>query len=92
MIRRMAEGELPKPVDEVVHRELNGETVLVHLGTNGIYALNETGSRFWALLDEGHDRDGIRARLVEEFEVAPAEVDAEIDALVADLAAAGLVA
>jgi hypothetical protein len=40
----MAGAALPKPVEDVVYRELNGEVVLVHLGTDGIYALNETGS------------------------------------------------
>jgi hypothetical protein len=33
---------LPTPVADVVYRELNGEIVLVHLGTDRIYALNET--------------------------------------------------
>ena len=82
---------LPRPVGEVVHRELNGQTVLVHLGTNQIFALNSTGSRFWALLAEGYDRSTIRSTLLEEFDVSPAALDAEIDALVARLKDAALI-
>jgi Coenzyme PQQ synthesis protein D (PqqD) len=87
----MAQGRLPTPADDVVYRELNGEIVLVHLGTDNIYALNETGALFWELLVAGSDRAAIRARLLQEFAVEPAELDVEIDALVAELALAGLV-
>lgn len=87
----MANGRLPAPVEDVVYRELNGEIVLVHLGTSRIYALNETGARFWELLAAGCNRTGIRARLLEEFAVEPADLDVEMDALVAELADAGLV-
>jgi hypothetical protein len=88
----MAGAPLPKPVEDVVYRELNGEVVLVHLGTDGIYALNETGSRFWELLTAGQDRVAIQAQLLEEFDVDPAILEAEIDALLVELAHAGLVA
>lgn len=76
---------------EVVHRELNGQTVLVHLGTNQIFALNSTGSRFWTLLAEGHDRSTIRSTLLEEFDVPAGELEAEIDALLARLKDAALI-
>src|SRR5512146_158534 len=88
----MAEGRLPTPVDEVVFRELNGEVVLVHLGTDQICALNETGARFWELLAAGSDRDPIRSRLLAEFDVEPAELDRETEALLDELRRAGLVA
>ena len=82
---------MPQPVADVVHRELNGQTVLVHLGTNEIFALNATGSRFWTLLTEGRQRSEIRAHLLDEFDVAPEVLDAEIDALISRLVAASLV-
>jgi coenzyme PQQ synthesis protein D (PqqD) len=88
----MADARLPAPVADVVYRELKGEIVLVHLGTNDIYALNETGARFWELLAAGHDRRAIRAQLLDEFDVEPVELDAEIDKLLGELAQAGLVA
>ena len=72
-------------------RELNGEVVLVHLGNDRIYALNETGARFWQLLAAGRDRATIRAQMLDEFTVEPSELDSEIDALLAELESAGLV-
>lgn len=88
----VAGKELPRPIDDVVHRELDGQAVIVHLGTNRIYALNPTGARFWTLLVEGHEREAIRARLLEEFDVEPHALDVEIDALLTELEDAGLVA
>jgi hypothetical protein len=88
----MTGESLPRPVDDVVFRELDGEVVLVHLRTDKIYALNETGARFWEMLAAGRDRAAIREQLLEEFAVEPALLDHEIDALVTELAGAGLVA
>ena len=65
--------------------------MLVHLQTNRIYTLNETGSRLWELLVAGHDSDSIKRELQQEYDVAPAEVEQEVDSLLASLAAEGLV-
>jgi hypothetical protein len=87
---RMAE-QLPTPAADVVFRELNGEIVLVHLGTDRIYALNETGARFWELLVTRADLGTIRSRLLAEFEISPADLDREISALLDELHREGLV-
>jgi hypothetical protein len=83
---------LPRPIPDVVYRELDGEIVLVHLGTNRIYALNETGARFWALLAAGNDRAEIERTLLDEFKVEPAGLQQEIDSMLGALAEEGLVA
>jgi hypothetical protein len=85
-------GDLPRPIPDVVYRELEGEIVLVHLGTNRIYALNETGARFWALLAAGNDRAEIERTLHDEFKVEPAALGQEIDSMLGALAEEGLVA
>ena len=85
-------GERPKPSEHVVSQELDGEMVLVQLQTNRIYSLNETGARFWALLDAGMTVPEIRRRLLEEYDVADAALDAEIASLLAMLRAERLVA
>jgi hypothetical protein len=82
----------PRPSPDVVHQELDGEVVLVHLGTNRVYALNETGARLWALLCAGYDPPRIREQLSREFDVDPAELQREVDAMLESLAGAGLVA
>ena len=82
---------LPRPVPDVAYRELEGEIVLVHLGTNRIYSLNETGARFWELLAGGSERDEIERQLLEEFVIEPEELRSEIDTMLAALAVEGLV-
>ena len=79
-----------RPNPDVVVRRLQDELVLVNMRTNRIYALNRTGARYWELLAEGHDRPVIEARLLQEFDVAPAELSTEIDALTLRLERAGL--
>jgi hypothetical protein len=76
---------------DVVARRMDEEIVLVHLRSNRIYTLNATAARFWDLLGEGLDRDAIRDAMREEFEVAEARLDEEIDALVVELSGQGLV-
>jgi hypothetical protein len=76
---------------DVVARRMDDEVVLVHLRSNHIYTLNATAARFWELLGEGLQRDAIKRAMQEEFEVEEEQLDAEIEALVADLSGQGLV-
>jgi len=85
-------GGLLRPIPDVVYRELEGEMVLVHLGTNRIYSLNETGARFWELLASGSERAEIERQLLDEFVVEPQDLRQEIDSMLGALAEEGLVA
>ncbi len=80
-----------KPHPDVVFKLLDDEAVLVHLGTNRIFTLTETGARFWQLLTEGQDRSAIEDQLLDEYDVTRPELVAEIDSLARQLAAEGLV-
>jgi Coenzyme PQQ synthesis protein D (PqqD) len=80
-----------EPADDVVGQRLGDEVVLVNLKTNRIFELNRTGGRFWDLLHEDGNRDQIEARLREEFDVGEERLTAEVDALIASLAAEDLV-
>jgi hypothetical protein len=82
---------LPRPSDDVVYQQLEGEVVLVHLRTNKIFALNPTAARFWELLVQGSARAEIEEQLAAEFSVDRNEVEREIDTLLAALAAEHLV-
>ena len=84
----MDRGLRPNP--DVVTQEIEGEIVLVHLLTNRIYALNETGARLWAMLDAGYDPARIQHELLREFDVDPTELEREVAALVDELAREGL--
>ena len=61
------------------------EIVLVHTATDRIYVLNRTGARVWELLCGDLDRTEIESRLAEEFDVAHADLAAEVDSLLASL-------
>jgi hypothetical protein len=63
------EDNQSRPSPDVVARRLERAGVLVHLPTNRIFELNETGIRVWELLAGGQDADRIVSRLVEEFDV-----------------------
>jgi phage gp29-like protein len=74
-----------QPDPEVVTQVVEGETVLVHLQTNEIYALNATATRAWDLLVSGMNRESVQEALQREFDVAPEELRSEIDSLIEEL-------
>ena len=74
-----------QPSKDVVSRRLGDATVLVHLPTNRIFELNDTGARIWDLIAEG--RDDVAAVLTAEFPVDRAAADAAVENLVAQLRA-----
>ncbi|MCF7838664.1 MAG: PqqD family protein, partial [Candidatus Marinimicrobia bacterium] len=77
-------------VGDVVRRQIADETILVPVrqtaeALDSIYSVNPVAARIWDLLD-GHKSMGeIRAALLEEYDVAPAELDADIESFVAQL-------
>ena len=88
----MTEEALPKPTADVVFKRVEEEGVLVHLRTNRIFSLTDTGARFWELLAAGNDRAAIEQQLLDEYDVSEPALRAEIDSLVRELAAEDLVA
>ena len=80
-----------QPGPDVVSRRLEDDVVLVNLRTNRIYALNNTGARFWELLAQGNERDAIEAQLRLEFDVSSEQLSDEVDQLVDALLRAGLI-
>jgi hypothetical protein len=85
-----------KPSDEAVLTELkDGTGVLLHLGTRHYYTLNATGVLCWKRLADGSatTAEALAAAVAAAFPDAPAGgVRADVDALLAELAAEGLVA
>jgi hypothetical protein len=70
---------------DVVYRRLGDTAVVVHLGTNEIFELNDTGARIWELTGEGRPADAVIDALCAEFDVPPATARAEYDELIAIL-------
>lgn len=57
------------PAPEVIFRALDDGAVLVHLGGNQIYELNETAAHVWMQLAGGAGEEAVVASVVETFDV-----------------------
>ena len=82
----------PRLNPEVIARRLGDGAVLVHLPTSRIFELNETGMRVWELVAQGLDAAGISAKLGEEYDVDAGDAARQIDRVISQLQAEGLMA
>jgi hypothetical protein len=64
--------------EHVVARPVLGEMVLLDLATDQYFALNEVGTRMWDLLSAGQTVDGASGSLLDEYDVAPDVLQADI--------------
>ena len=78
------------PGPDVLVAHLAGEAVLLNLRDKNYYRLNETASLVWKALEERATRDVIVDRLVESYEVDKSDAAAEVDRILDDLLAKGL--
>jgi len=79
-----------RPNPDVVAKRLDEATVLVHIPTNRIFELNETGSRVWELLGQEVDSDRIVQHLIDEFDVESNQAASEVNDLLVRLQKEGL--
>lgn len=78
--------------DDVVSREVGGETVLMDLASGTYFGLNEVGGRIWRMIDaDPLTVAQICDRIEEEFEVTRTDLEGDITALMQDLAERSLV-
>jgi hypothetical protein len=73
--------------DHVRIRYLGGESVVLSLETEKYYGLDEIGTRMWELLVGSGDVRSAYDRLLAEYDVAPDQLRADIERLVAELSA-----
>jgi hypothetical protein len=71
--------------------DLQGEAAILNLGSGIYFGLNPVGARVWSLIQEPRSVEELREALVKEFEVEPAQCEADILALLQGLLAAGLI-
>jgi len=69
----LADHSVIRPEEDVIVRRMGESAVLVHLSTNQIYELNETGTRIWELLEQGRSSTEINDQLCAEFTVSSTE-------------------
>ena len=77
--------------DDVVTREVGDETMLLDLASGTYFGLDAVGGRFWQLLEEGKSPGDARDALLEEYEVGADQLERDLENLLAELSANGLV-
>jgi hypothetical protein len=77
--------------DDVVFRELAGEAVILNLGTGMYYGLDPVGTRFWNLIAEHGSTEKVIDALLTEYEVDERRLRQDLDELIRQFGAKGLV-
>lgn len=81
------------PGRRVASRVIEGQALLLDPSVDELQRLNPVGTFVWQLVTERkHTRAAILARVIDEFEVAPAQAEADLDEFFTELEARGLVA
>jgi coenzyme PQQ synthesis protein D (PqqD) len=75
---------------EVMTAHLEGEAVLLHLGTKAYFKLNDTAAEIWKGLEAGQDDEALVARLTAAFDVDAATARTELARVVGELTTRGL--
>ena len=74
----------------VLCKDLGDEAILLDLETETYFGLNAAGSRLWSLLTTSPTIRDAFAVMLEEYEVAPDELERDMGALINDLVGRGL--
>ena len=75
----------------VVSREVGSETMLLKLASGSYFGLDPVGARFWQLLEEGRTAVEARDVILNEYDVEPARLEQDLEALLGDFVSHGLV-
>jgi hypothetical protein len=76
--------------DDVVFRELDGESVLLNLDSGTYFGLDEVGTRFWQLIERDERVDVALTTLEQEYDVPVDVLRADVERLVSALVEKGL--
>ena len=76
---------------QLLDREIDGETVLLDLKSGVYYSLNEVGTEIWRLLGDSATESELAAAVVSDYDIAADEAARDINELINDLSAEGLV-
>lgn len=76
---------------DALFQEIGGEGVILDLATSTYFGLDPVGARFWQLLQDDADVAAACDRLLLEYEVEREQLERDIDSLLEQLIAAGLV-
>ena len=80
-----------KPSEDVVWRNLQGESVLLDLKSGVYFGLDAVGTRIWTLLQDHRDLQAVLQELLSEYEVSEETCAHDLMDLVSAMAEKGLV-
>ena len=80
-----------QPSGEVLVQEVGDEAVLLDLAGERYFGLDPIGTRIWQLLADAPSLQQVHATLCGEFDAPAERIQADLLALVQELAVAGLV-
>lgn len=83
---------LAKDPTRYAETRIDDETVVMSLDSGDFFSLTGTAQAIWRLIDGTRDRAAILAALAAEYDAPEAEIVSDLDAFIADLRAAGLLA
>ena len=76
---------------DVLVRTVGDESVLLNVATETYFGLNPIGTRMWHLLIESASIQSVRDALLAEYEVAPDELQRDLETFIGELMARQLV-
>jgi hypothetical protein len=74
-----------------VSSELHQESVILDLKSGMYFGLNPVGARIWQLVQQPASVDAIIQTILDEYDVAPAQCEADVMQLLGKLDEAGLI-
>ncbi|HEY2536878.1 MAG TPA: PqqD family protein [Solirubrobacteraceae bacterium] len=77
----MPGGHLRINAPHVVHETIDGETILIHLGTGAYYSLEGVGAHVWGLAVAGGEEGEILAEVQSRYDEDPQIVGEAVEAL-----------
>ena len=80
-----------KPSEDVVWRNLQGESVLLDLRSGVYFGLDAVGTRIWTLLQDHSDLQAVLQEMLSEYEVSEETCARDLMDLVSAMAEKGLV-
>jgi len=77
--------------EEVLSQEVSGETVLLDLGSENYFGLDEVGTRIWQLLKENGHLRVVFDTMLAEYEVDEARLAQDLASLLTEISDLGLI-
>jgi hypothetical protein len=76
--------------DDVLHRVVQTDTVILNAATNSYVSLNDSAGRIWELFGAGHTAEEVQAMMADEFDIEPDAVAVDVAATLRSLLQRGL--